>query len=315
MSNSKFPIDLALTDVSVAYKNGDLIADRISPIVGVPRSSGHYWEWGRADTVRRGTALRPNGGESTRVKFSASKKAFATEEYAFHIGITEKDRADSDPSLDIETSETEALTRLLLTDREFRVADFFRATANYEAGLSETFSGTSQWNDAGYAGDPLKQIDERREEVRKACGYYPNVLVLCPEGAVALGNNANFRDHYKYTKDDVANGNPLPPVIRGMTVVISNAQGAVGNEGNDTLSDIWGKDMIMAYINPNGKVKEVSFSYTLRRKQLVGTNAYGIVTRKWDDIDTKTTKIEVETDEVIQSIAKGAGFLIKDIVA
>ncbi len=53
MSNSKFPIDLALTDVSVAYKNGDLIADRVSPIVGVPRSTGHYWEWARAESVRR----------------------------------------------------------------------------------------------------------------------------------------------------------------------------------------------------------------------------------------------------------------------
>ncbi len=100
-----------------------------------------------------------------------------------------------------------------------------------------------------------------------------------------------------------------------MTVIISTAQGAEGNDGDNTLTDIWGKDMIMVYINPNGKMKEVSFSYTLRRKQLVGTNAYGIVTRKWDDIGTKTTKIEVETDEVIQSIAKGAGFIVKDVVA
>lgn len=314
MSNSKFPIDLALTDVSVAYKNGDLIADRVSPIVGVPRSTGHYWEWARAESARRGAALRANGAESTRVKFSAEKKAFTTEEYAFHIAITEKDRDDSDPSLDIETSETESLTRLLLTDREFRTADFYRNTANYESGLFETFSGTSQWDNAGYAGDPLKQIDERREEVRRACGYYPNIIIFSPEAAVALGNNGNFRDHYKYTKDDVANGATLPPVIRGMEVIISTAQGADGNVGDDTMTDIWGKDLIMAYINKSGKIKEVSFNYTLRKKQLVGGKGYGLVTRKWEDVSKKSTMIEVETDEVIQAVAKGAAFLVKDIV-
>lgn len=244
------------------------------------------------------------------IDFTLSTDSYFAEEFGLKTRILWRDMQNADSVLKLEMNKARKLKDTLLVAREKRVATLFTTVANYASGLSTTLSGTSQWNNGSYVGDPIAEIDAAKEAVRKACGFYPNAIIIGAEIIPTLTNNSKFRDHYKYTANDIA-GNGLPPVLRGMKTIVPGAINTTSNEGASsvTTGDVWGKNIILAYVNMNSEpmVDDFALAYTFRAQEFQ--------TRKYDVEAQRAQYIETTALEDVKIVSNVAGYLLKNVVS
>lgn len=218
--------------------------------------------------------------------------------------------SNADSVLKLEMNKARKLVDTLLLGREKRVATAFTTLANYASGLSTTYSGVSQWDNGSYVGDPIAEIDAKKELVRQACGMNPNVIVIGAPIVPVLVANAKYRDHYKYTANDIA-GNGLPPVLRGLKVLVPGTINTTSNEGaaSSTTADLWGKNIILAYVNLDKEpmVDSFSFAYTFRPQEYT--------TRKYNVDEQRAQYIETNYLEAVKIVSNVAGYLIKAVIS
>lgn len=301
-------IDAALTNLSVSYAPSGFIADILAPITTVSKESDKYYVWDRADSFRSYDDKLAPGAVAKTIDFNLSTDSYFAEEFGLRVRILWRELDNADVALRLEQSKTKKLKDSLLLGREKRVATLTLNTASYAAGLSVTYSGTSQWNNAGYTGDIVREIDAAKEAVRVACGSMPNTIVIPAAVIPTITNHSSFRDHYKYTVNDIS-GNGLPTVLRGLKVVVPGAQNTTSNEGAATASvgDIWGKNIIIAYIDPTDALDSFTLAKTFRAQEWM--------TRKYDIEAERSQYVETNTIEDVKIVSNVAGYLIKSVIA
>lgn len=303
-------VDAALTNISIAYAPQGFIADIIAPVVPVDKESDKYYVWNRDDTFRTYDDKLAAGAVAKTIDFNLSTDSYYAEEFGLRTRILWRDMKNADQVLKLEMNKTKKLKDSLLLGREKRVATLLTTLASYASGLSTTLSGTSQWNNGSYAGDPVAEIDAAIEAVRLASGVMPNCIVIPRSIVPTLTNNAKFRDHYKYTANDLA-GNGLPPTLRGLQVIVPGTQSTTSNEGaaSTTTADIWGKNIIVAYVNLDKEPMADSFSlcYTFRAQEYQ--------TRKYNVDAERAEYVETNDLEDVKVVSNIAGYLIKAVIS
>lgn len=160
-------VDQALTNVSINYKPVGFIADKVSPIIPVKNDSDKYYVWDRAEAFRAFDDLRAPGAEARMIDDNVSTATYSAEEYSLKGKVTDRAKKNADSVLRLEISKTNRVKNALMLGREKRVAALFTTAANYASTNKVTKSGTSQWNDASFAGNPITDIDTGIEAVRK----------------------------------------------------------------------------------------------------------------------------------------------------
>lgn len=304
-------VDMALTNLSIAYKVEGLIGDVVVPNVPVVKDSGKYFEWSKSDDFRNfnGKDLRAPGALSKTIDFSTSTKTYSAEEYALNVFVLDKEKQNADSVLNLEISKTNRLKQSLMIAREARIAAIFTDANNYASTNKTTLSWSSQWNNSSYAGNIVEELDTAKEAVRKQIGRRPNTIIIPEAVADVMKNDSNIIELLKYTKTDMLENGDLPKRIRGMNVIIAGAVSNTAIDGaTDSIGDIWGKNVVLAYINTaNPTVDDISFVYGFRSQQLT--------VRKWRDDPKKGDYIEMEYCEDIKVVSNVAAYLIKDCIA
>lgn len=303
-------IDQALTNISIAYRPQGFIADIVAPVIKVEKESDKYYVWNREDAFRTYDDLVSPGAVARTIDFSLSTDNYYAEEYSLRTRILWRDMSNADSVLRIEMNKARKVVDTLLLGREKRVAIAFTTLANYASGLSTTYSGASQWDNGSYVGDPIIEIDSKKEHVRQQCGMMPNTIIIGAPIVPILVNNTKYREHYKYTAADIS-GNGLPPVLRGMNVLVPGTINTTSNEGAASVStaDLWGKNIILAYVNLDKApmVDSFSFAYTFRPTEYQ--------TRKYNIDEQRAEYIETNYLEAVKIVSNVAGYLIKAVVS
>lgn len=276
----------------------------------VQKESDKYYVWNREDAFRTWDDKLAPGAEARTIDFTISNDSYFAEEFGLKTRILWRDLNNADSVLKLEMNKTRKLKDSLLVSREKRVATLFTTLLTFASGLSTTLSGASQWNNGSYVGDPVLEIDNAKEAVRLACGFYPNVIIIGAAIVPVLTNNAKYREHYKYTAADIA-GNGLPPVLRGMKTLVPGGINTTSNEGaaTPTTADLWGKNIILAYVNLSNEamVDDFSLAYTFRSQDYQ--------TRKYDVDSQRAEYIETTAIEDVKVVSNVAGYLIKSVIS
>lgn len=125
-----FPIDPVRTGIVIAYRNDKLIADQVMPRKSVGGEQFKWFEYDKAERLTHIDTEISRKGAAQEVEFAAQEKDASTADFGLDDVVPQSDidkaaNSDYDP-LD---HASEALTDLILLDREVRVA---RATFNPE---------------------------------------------------------------------------------------------------------------------------------------------------------------------------------------
>jgi len=308
-------VNKPLTDLSLKYSNGSLIADEVFPGFKVNKESDKYYLFGRQDQ-RIYEALRANGAPASEILSWAidSTPSYSCEEYALKDIVTQRDRDNADDAITPDISTMEGLTQAILMAKEKRAVDLAMAAASFAtSGNTDTLSGTQQWNNASFDSDSTTdaievRMDNGKEEIRKSTGVEPNYVVIPAAVAKVIKRDASVREQIKYTHQDLLVNGDLPPVLWNMKVLIPGAIYDSVNMGQTfSGTDMWGKNVLQFYKAPNIGLKTMTFglAFEARMRQV----------KKWyDDIrDGDYVEVSEIRDEKI--ISEYCGYLTMAVIA
>lgn len=142
-----FPLSPELSAISVAYKNGKMIADGAMPRTSpVGQQLFKYRRYRLADSftvpeTKVGRTSQPNTVDWSFEELEASTQDHALDEPLPHADCENAMAA----GINLKGKATEQVTDLLILAREVRVAKVFQDPANF--GRVETLSGSDRWDD------------------------------------------------------------------------------------------------------------------------------------------------------------------------
>lgn len=254
MANSPYPINKELTQIALAYRNEDYIADLVLPRKPVGKQEFSYLLHTKAD---RFTVPDTNMGRKSRaneVEFSATEVDSSTRDRGLSAVVPQADiDNDSEGRSNPLGSHAEGLTDLILLDREIRVANMVLDAANYAAANKTTLVGNDQWSDFTNS-DPIDDIMTALD----ACFMRPNYAVLGADvwtklrqhPKVIKATNKNSGDEGIAARQAVAELLELKGIHVGMSRYNSAKPGQTATYGR-----AWGKSALFYYQNPTATPK------------------------------------------------------------
>ena len=300
-------VDPVLTSAAQGYSNNTLVGGRLFPTVPVLARGGKILQFGKEAFMLYATGRAP-GTNTKRVTVGYLGLPYVLESHSLEglLPLETMQEADAVPGIDQGSATVNTVQDIIALRLEKQQADTARDPAKYASTNKIALSGSSQWGNE--ASDPIAVVETGKEAVRQKTGQRPNVAVMGPAVFSALKRHPKILDRIKYTGRDVPTTELLASLFGLDEIVVGEA---IFADDVGVFSDVWGKDMVLAYV-PVGTMAErgkPSFGYTY---QLQG---YPVVEESYYERNIKSWVYPV-TDEVAPVVAGAdAGYLIANAVA
>jgi len=303
-------IDQALTQVSIAYRNLQYVADAVFPVVPVSKQSNKYFIYSKDNFRTLDDARRP-GARANEIEWTLSTDTYYCEGHALAQAIPDELRANADQAIDVDVDTTEVLTDLVYLQREILVAS--KATDSSVITQSATLSGTSQWSDYTNS-DPITAIEDQKATILKQIGHLPNSILVSYPVFKALRNHPKIIDRFKYSQVGVVQPDHLKSVFNVDNFYVGAAIKNLAKEGAaDNLDYIWGKNALLFYRPPVAGRRTVSLGYEFTL--LLGSDTGGFLVKRYRDEARTADVVEVQLYYDAKIVAPSAAYLWLSAVA
>lgn len=316
-------IDRALTNLSVAYRNPDFVADMVAPILPVDKRSDKWFVYA-PESFLRGSAVDANGlalsirrptAEAAEVDYTLSTSSFYCEEYAQSHLVPYENVQAADQPLQPFIDATEMLTDRVMLDNEIAVATAAMKAGNYGSSHKVTLttggSGTSWASYTSTSSLPFSNFSTAKNAVRADIMRVPNKMLLNYQVAEVLSGHPAYTDRFKYTSSEIATKSGLVPVVRGMEIVegaaikATNAEGATFSSGDVWVDSGGNAAALIYYSSQQVGPKSMHFMRTFEAPDPV-VGARGFITARYELPSRKAAKVQVSTVRDYKGIALDA---------
>jgi len=290
--------DAALTNISIGYRNGAYIADRVFPHVRVSKQSDYYYEFQKGAWFRNEAAIRSPGSVARRGGYPITTGTYFCQEYAFGHPVPIELLNNADIVLSpMETGVRFASDKIMLA-KEKVVSDLVTTTTNWT---------TTDDVAAAWVGDSsstfIDDILTQKEVVRKLIGRYPNCLLMDAKTFNEVKQTPDLLDRIKYTgtqgrpadvtTSTIAQLFELDEVMIGQTIYSDAEEVVAGTDFNAV--DLWETNAtkgaaLLYYRSPAPALDVPSAGYVFnwaadagQRSALKASDAYRSVRYWWED--------------------------------
>ncbi|MGE4321774.1 MAG: hypothetical protein AB7E60_01940 [Sphingobium sp.] len=297
-------VDPILTRHARGYANADFIGEALFPVVDMPTRAAKRIEFDRASFRRRRTRRAP-GAPIAALEFGYEGKPVALHQEALSAitPIEFQEEAGAVPGIDLQQVSVETVLAVIALEKEIQRAEVARNASAYAASNKAALTGTNKWSDPD--SDPLVQVSDSKEVIRKRIGRRPNTLVLAGGLTSKLQVHPKIKEHYKHTTSSTITIAMLAAYFDVPNVV--SGDGIYDNADGST-SDIWGGDAILAWVPPAGQrqmpLPSYGYTYQLRGHPLVEP-------ARWDG-DIRSWKNDVLDEFSAELVGADAGFLFEN---
>ena len=255
-------IDKVLTNMAMGYRPEGFIADRIFPTVEVQKQSDLYVEFNRADRMRRQDTRRTPGTEAHIRYEDIGSATYFARNYALKDFVTIEDRANADPFFVTKLLNTKSTLLMddLALDEEVRVATLATTVTN----VGSYNAVASAWNGAG---DPLGDINTTIDNVHYSNGVMPNRVTFGIEAWKSFRRDSNVRNLIFGTNNGggYPNTSQVASLLDIDEVLVGGAFQNTGEKNQaESLSTIWGENVLVSYAPSNPTTERPSFGYRFR---------------------------------------------------
>jgi hypothetical protein len=313
--HSDLHIDRPLSNFAVEYKNDAFIASQVAPFVPVNNKSDTYVTFNKEDKFSLPEDIRGPKDKANEISWGTGTGTYGCKDRALRDFLSDSMIANSDINVNPLEKTTGNLSNLLLLGFENRVASLVFTYANYGSSYKVTLSGADQWSDAA-GSDPVGVIDT----ARAACFVEPNTLILGKEVYDILKRHPQLLDH---VKGGATSANPatvsmevMKEVFEVENILIGKAKYNSSKKGQAAAyTRLWGKHAVLAYIDPNVTLDNVSAWKTFRWNQL--TTGIGYKVRRYRDEERGGGGQWIETEMSIdeKAVCTDVAYIIKDAIA
>ena len=296
-------VDAVLTNLARGYSNASMVADKLFPSASVNKEGGKIPQFSK-EAFKIYNTERAIRADSNRINPSTEDSIdYVLTEHDIEYPIDYRELNDS--ILPLKMHATNVVTEAVALRKEKLSADLATNTSNYAATNKIALASGSFFDEA--ASDPIATIDTGRAAVRSQIAKDPNVAVISNKVFNALKNHASVTDKVKYTQHAVITPQLLKNLLQFDALYIASA---VYEDSNGDLVDVWGENMIIAYV-PEAKQSrsfyEPSFGYTLQMKNFPIVDTYD---------EKGKVKIIRNTDLFVPKlVGADAGYLISNCLS
>jgi len=295
-------VNKPLSNISVAYRNAEFLADQVFPSVRVDKKSDHYFTFGKSAWFRDEAAQRAPGTRAARGEYDISTASYVAVPYALATPLPDEVRSNADNPLTPGVTAVEYVTNGLLLAREIRVATMVTTSTNWAYSSSPTTQWTSDTS------EPETDIDNAINGVVSETGRFPNVAVMSWDVWRKLKNHPNMLERLKYTRPggvlntaDLREWFGFEKVLVGMSLYDTSKDGQSGS-----MAYVWGDDFWCGYVPANAALMTPAAGYVLEW----GTRT--VSEYREDQEHQDVYEVQEFTDEVIT--ASDAGSILYDVV-
>lgn len=293
--------DQLLSNVSVQYRNSELIWDKVFPQVPVKKDTDRYRVYDRNFKIPE-TKRAPKAA-ALEYGFEFSYSSYSLEKHALkdYVG---KDEEENNDQGSIEADTVENLTDTIYRRIELSVANLF-TTTNWS--LNVSLASANAFNANTTVSDPVPVFDTGASTVIANSGKMPNFGILPRDAYIACKNHVSILDRVKYTSDKVTK-EMLAALFELPELLVPTAVRDTAAEGlAPTLSNFYGDIAFMGWKPSSPGLKTPSCGYTFMHS--------APRVRKWVDQERdESTAIEVGVKYIPKVVASLTGYLIKDVV-
>lgn len=303
-------IDKILSDLSVKYRNEDMIWPLVMPVIKVGKRSDKYWKYNKGDSYRLvddkiGPKSLPN-----EVDWAVSTDNYSVKDHALGDWLPQEaiDNADNPAQPEVDTNDF--INMLLDVAQEQRVASVIFAAATYPTGNKVQLSGTGQWG--GSADDPIGDVQAAVE----GCFMRANTLVFGADAWFKFRKLPEILDavkastRYQGSPGGMATGAEVSGLFEVERVLVGRARYITSKEGQtDAFARLWGKHCSALRVEKNPGIRSITFGGTFAETER----------QTQRDFDPKRgvkgahyLKVAWNSDEKI--VASDLGYFIQDAV-
>lgn len=312
-------IDVALSQVSVAWPNEGLVGQRLFPAVTVKKQSDKYYIFGREAWLPENGDYRAPGAEANEIPGrQVSMDTYYAQEHALQIAVTDEERENADSPFSPDRDGTELVTSRIMLGREVAMKNLATTAANYSTGHSTTLVGTAQWSDYANS-DPIGDLRTAKSTIHSKIFLEPNLGILPYQVMTKLEDHPDFLERIKYSERAIFSPELLSAILGLGQVVVPGVGVGTSNEGQPiSVGYLWGKDVVIAYVPPRPGMRIPAFGY-----EYVWNNQY---VDRWREEKRKSDIIRAQRRYDLKMTAVGdgavgdsgkqiAGYVIKAAVA
>ncbi len=310
---SEVHIDAALTNLSVAYRNSAFISDALAPVINVRKQFDRYFIYDAdREAFRANNDRRAPGAEANEVDFSLSTDNYTADDHALTAVVPDEERDNADPAIQPSVDRVEFLREKIDLNKEVELAGLLTDAAVITQ--NETLSGTGQWSDF-INSDPVQAVETRKSTIVGSVQTLPNTLVLPYEVYTQVRVHPAVVDRAAYANVAVVGPEVLAQIFDVDRVLVPRALRNTAAPGQTpSMSFVWGKDALLAYVPPRPALKSVSLALTFQWSG-APSSLSGHSVEVWREDRRKADVIRVQRYYDQKVIAAGAAWLWVDAVA
>jgi len=301
-------IDPILTTFAQGYVRPGNVGQLLFPRANVATYGGQILTFGK-EAFRKYNTKRAPGSATKRVQFGYAGQKYAIAPSALEAVVPFELQTDASqvPGIDLASDSVGLVMDIHEIELESECAALATTAANYDANHKVTLTTTDCWT-AASTSDPTSDVFAGSEAIRSSIGMRPNVCVLSPAAFAALQFNEKILDRLKYTSAGSVTTDLLARLWNIAQVAVADAVQASGQ--TDALGDLWGDDVVLAYVAPptgsnarSNARPSYGYTYTL--------NGMPLVRQPYQDQNALSWVYGVSADRTPVLSGITAGFVIK----
>jgi len=261
-TTSDVHIDAALSEIAIAYKNTQFIADQVFPLVTVDKQSDKYYVWDKGSWLTNQVEKRTPGDTYPEGRMKLSDDEYFCDIYHLGYAIPWEKKKNADAAINLERSGTTWLANQFALNREIQLAADIFTTSVWDTDPTVGTDFTA-WDDYDNS-DPPDDIDTYRDTVLQNTGVLPNTLVIGKQVLSKLKRHPLLLDMYKYTGRGILTEAQVAEALDVERLIVGSAVQRTSNEGASTAVQafVWGKHALLMYVPPAPALEEPAAGYT-----------------------------------------------------
>lgn len=243
--NSSLYQSQILSQIAVDFKNREYVADQILTPVGVPQLLGQYLEWDQGITFKDPKTQMGQDASPNVMDMKATKKSFSLNVHAQAAFVDPLELSQA-PAAQVRGMKVAKLANIIMLRRELDVAASLTSTAVMTQNTALTTTG--QWSDYTNS-DPINAIATQADALPRR----PNVFLAGRDVITKLRMHPKILAAIQYTQTGgMAPLTALADLFEVDRIIVGDAfKDTAADNLTATKSRIWGKNAILAYVDPS----------------------------------------------------------------
>lgn len=300
-------IDPILSTHARGYRNLEFISHLLFPRVTIPNRSMRVLKFGK-ESFRMLNTRRAPGADKKRIQYGYASDPVSLVQDALEglVPVEHQEEAMSVPGVNLGQAAINMVLDVVDLGLEYDIAQMARDPANYDANHKLALAGATRWTDPN--SDPLADVQAANEAIRGSIGRYGNTLEMSATAFNAARNHQKIKDQFKYTSSKSITTEMLAAYFDVPNVIVGRAVYLPETATDDEMaSDIWGDDVILAYVPQAGEnymVPAYGYTYEL--------NGYPQVNAPYFENSNDSWIYPTKTERRPYLVGAEGGFLIQN---